>query len=58
MLGARLREHGVAIGTPALDDVFMVINNWGALGGPADVNGNGIVDLDDLFQVINAWGNC
>jgi hypothetical protein len=41
-----------------VDDLLLVINNWGAKGGVADITGNGMVDVDDLLAVINAWGNC
>jgi hypothetical protein len=41
-----------------IDDLLFIINNWGAPGGPADVNGSGLVDIDDLLQVINSWGDC
>jgi hypothetical protein len=33
-------------------------NNWHALGGPADLTENGIVDVDHLLIVINHWGPC
>jgi hypothetical protein len=48
-----------------VDDLLMVINNWGACKDagncPADiapVGGNGIIDVDDLLSVINNWGSC
>jgi hypothetical protein len=42
-----------------VDDLLVVINNWGAVGSnPADITGNGIVDVDDLLAIINAWGAC
>ncbi len=44
-----------------VDDLLVVINNWGATSGPADIApgcGNGIVNVDDLLAVINAWGAC
>ena len=45
-----------------IDDLFLVINNWGACPNPpdscpADVDGSGGVDVDDLFAVINNWGD-
>jgi hypothetical protein len=46
-------------GTIDVDDLLLVINNWGAQGSnPADITGNEIVDVDDLLAVINAWGAC
>jgi hypothetical protein len=42
-----------------IDDLLLVINNWGqGAGNPADVDGNGTVNIDDLLAVINGWGNC
>ena len=45
-------------GVVDVDDLLLVVNNWGATGGPADITGNGIVDVDDLLAVVNAWGPC
>lgn len=48
-------------GNVNIDDLVIVINNWGTSGGPngiADVNHNGIVDIDDLVFVIRHWGLC
>jgi hypothetical protein len=46
-------------GTVNVDDLLLVINNWGQTGSnPADVTGNGVVNIDDLLAVINAWGAC
>ena len=41
-----------------VDDLLVVINQWGPGGGAADITGNGVVDVDDLLAVINAWGIC
>jgi V8-like Glu-specific endopeptidase len=42
-----------------IDDLLMVINNWGAVTpNPADIDDDGDVDVDDLLAVINAWGPC
>jgi hypothetical protein len=41
-----------------VDDLLMVINNWGdcpCLKCPGDVSNDSEVDVDDLLQVINAW---
>lgn len=40
-----------------VDDLLMVINNWGG-SGTGDITGNGVVDVDDLLVVINSWGPC
>ena len=36
----------------------LVIANWNAAAGPADVNYDNIVNIDDLLVVIGAWGPC
>ena len=42
-----------------VDDLLVVINNWGACQSqsdcPGDTNDNLMVDVDDLLQVINDW---
>lgn len=38
-----------------IDDLFMVINEWGNLQSLADINHDGIVNLLDLNQVIQEW---
>lgn len=50
-------------GAVDVDDLFGVINGWGACPSPvsvstcpADLDSNGAADVDDLFQVINDWG--
>ena len=45
-------------GAVDVDDLLVVINNWGSAGGPGDINGSGSVDTDDLLAVINGWGPC
>ena len=45
-------------GVVGIDDLVLVIVNWGQPGGPADVTRNGIVNIDDLVQVITNWGPC
>jgi hypothetical protein len=45
-----------------VDDLLMVINNWGNCDADetclGDLTGNGVVDVDDLLEVINNWGPC
>jgi hypothetical protein len=42
-----------------IDDLLLVINNWGAgFGNPADATGDWTVNIDDLLLVINSWGPC
>ncbi len=31
---------------------------WGNAGGPADLDGSGVVDFGDLLMVLDAWGPC
>jgi len=53
-------------GSVNIDDLFQVINNFGAAGGPCDnapdngdgTFGNGNINIDDLFGVINNFGAC
>ena len=41
-----------------ITDLFVVLNNWGAVEGIADINGDHVVDITDLFVVLNNWGTC
>lgn len=41
-----------------VDDLFLVINNWGSEDPQADIVPPAVIDIDDLFAVINAWGPC
>lgn len=45
-----------------IDDLVVVITNWGATGTPGtvlgDVNNNGVVNIDDLVALITNWGAC
>jgi len=51
-------------GVVNVDDLLMVINNWGpcapgsCAADIAPAGGNGVVNVDDLLAVINAWGPC
>jgi hypothetical protein len=49
-------------GAVDVDDLLMVINNWGECFYPglcqSDITGNGFTDVDDLLAVINTWGPC
>jgi hypothetical protein len=40
-----------------VDDLLMLISNWGQLGVLGDFDGNG-VDVDDLLTVVSSWGPC
>jgi hypothetical protein len=45
-----------------IDDLLVVIGQWGVTGEPGtiegDINGNGVVDIDDLLEIISGWGPC
>ena len=42
-----------------VNDLLMVIGNWGATGpNPADITGDGVVNVADLLGVIGTWGTC
>ncbi|UCD75737.1 MAG: hypothetical protein JSV91_02245 [Phycisphaerales bacterium] len=44
-------------GVVDIDDIFAVLNAWGACDAcPEDVNGDGLVDIDDIFEVLANWG--
>jgi len=46
-------------GTVNVQDLFAVINAWGASGAnAADVTGDSVVDVEDLLAVISHWGTC
>ena len=46
-------------GNVNINDLLMVIGNWGATGpNPADITGDGVVDVNDLLAVIGDWGAC
>jgi len=46
-------------GQVGVDDLLLVINQWGACNGcEADINGDGQVGVDDLLQIISDWGAC
>lgn len=38
-----------------MDDLLMVISDWGQMESSADVNRDGIVNVHDLMIVINEW---
>jgi hypothetical protein len=36
----------------------VILANWGASGGPADADSNGVVDGVDLGLFLASWGEC
>lgn len=41
-----------------ISDILEVINLWGAVDHPADIDGSGLVDVGDILMVVSAWGQC
>lgn len=39
-----------------IEDVVVVVDQWGATNSPADVDSSGVVDVHDLITVIMSWG--
>lgn len=38
-----------------MDDLLIVIGEWGQVDSPADINNNGLVNIQDLLIVIENW---
>jgi hypothetical protein len=64
---ADIAPVGSINGVVDIDDLLVVINNWGTIGtpgsnpgdiAPAATGGDGLVNTDDLLAVIGAWGPC
>ena len=47
-----------ADGVVDIADLLVIVESWGASGGPADVTNDGEVDIDDLLSLLAAWGPC
>jgi hypothetical protein len=47
-----------ADGQVDIEDLLMVIDQFGTNDPTADVNGDGIVDISDLLEVVGSWGPC
>ena len=41
-----------------VNDLLMLIGNWGSSTNIGDVNFDGIVDVTDLLMVVGNWGPC
>ena len=41
-----------------VNDLLMIIDQWGSSNSPADINEDGIVDIADLLMVVGDWGPC
>jgi hypothetical protein len=49
---------GTGDGLVGVEDMLIVIAQWGMSGSIADLDGNGTVDVNDLLLVITMWGPC
>jgi hypothetical protein len=45
-------------GVVGVNDLLIIIGDWGLANSPADINGDGIVDVSDLLTAVGAWGVC
>lgn len=45
-------------GVVGVNDLLMVIADWGRSESPADINGSGLVDTTDLLLILESWGDC
>ena len=47
-----------ADGIVGVNDILVLIGDWGTTGSPADLDGSGAVDANDLLMILAAWGPC
>ena len=40
------------------DDLMIMLEAWGDLAGPGDVNNDGVVNVTDLLWILGYWGVC
>jgi hypothetical protein len=45
-------------GVVNVEDLLLIIDNWGQSGGTGDLNDDSIVNVSDLLMMIESWGNC
>ena len=45
-------------GFVGVDEILLIIANWGTADSPADVNSDGLVSADDILFVLSHWGEC
>ncbi|MCH2133804.1 MAG: hypothetical protein MK116_08645 [Phycisphaerales bacterium] len=41
-----------------VDDVLLILSNWGGTGPLADVNYDGVVGVNDILALLSAWDSC
>jgi thermitase len=39
-----------------VDDLLLLLGDWGQVHSSADVDGNGVVNIDDLLVLLGGWG--
>jgi Ca2+-binding EF-hand superfamily protein len=47
-----------ADGIVDVNDLLLIVGDWGSSDPDLDIDGDGTVDTDDLLAVIAAWGIC
>ncbi len=45
-------------GSVGIEDLLIVIAQWGTPGPGGDIDGSGVVDIEDLLLLMGAWGEC
>ena len=45
-------------GEVTVNDVLLVIAEWGTSNPKYDINEDGLVGTDDLLAILDAWGSC
>jgi hypothetical protein len=45
-------------GEVTIEDLLIVLAQYGTPGPEADIDGNGVVDIEDLLVVVGSWGAC
>ena len=51
-------SHGNGDGIVGVDDLLIVIGNFGGPGPAGDIDESGHVTVNDLLIVIDTWGPC
>ena len=45
-------------GAVTIEDLLILLAQYGTLGPEADIDGNGIVNIEDLLLLVGTWGDC
>jgi len=43
-------------GVVNIDDLLLLLGDWGQVHSSADFDGNGAVDVDDMLILLGGWG--